>query len=151
MRLYVLGLNNPQGKPALDPAIVGSAGWRLWRLSTLSLDDWLKRTQRVNLLEPGPLPRDYRRQAKVRGEYLATLIRGRTVVLLGNDVSRAVGHEAAPLRWVGSWVVIPHPSGLCRFYNDPVCRAAVGALLTDLLYREGDREATVGEQQGAET
>lgn len=137
MRLYVLGLNNPQGREALDPGITNSAGWRLWRLSNLPLQDWLDRTQRVNLLDPGPLPKDYRRRAAVRGAYIGGLVRARTVVLLGNDVSIAVGHEAAPLRWSGTWVAIPHPSGRCRFYNDPVNRAAVSSLLTDLLYRDG--------------
>jgi hypothetical protein len=142
VRPFILGLNNPQGNEALFPDPPGCAGHRLWLMvheeTGISAHDWLRRTQRVNLLSDRVLPRDYRGAARRRGAWLATQLGGRTVVLLGNAVAAAVGHVAPPLVWCGSdrdWVMIPHPSGKNLFYNNPVSRAAVGILLADVLRR----------------
>src|SRR5580693_7569131 len=116
-RLYILGLNSPQSsdpRMALWPDPPGCAGHRLWSMVTeacgITVRDWLRCTQRVNLLSCTTLPRDYRGAARRRGEYLSALIQGRTVVLLGTDVANALGHGAGPLEWgTRDWVMIPHP------------------------------------------
>ena len=138
MRPYVLGLNNPQGNPPLSVDPPGGTGDRLWRMINeaggVSAEDWLKGTQRANLLSDPVLPRDYKSAANRRGEYLATLIASRTVIVLGQVVATPVGHTEPPLVWnkERNWVMIPHPSGRNMFYNNPVHRAAVGALLNDV-------------------
>jgi hypothetical protein len=62
---------------------------------------------------------------------------GDRLVLLGTRVRRAFGvpetrvgtpHVAGGVRLYP----VPHPSGLCRAYNDPAVRRAVGLLLSNL-------------------
>lgn len=139
-RPYLCGLNNPRSPDpghALYPHDETSAGYRLWDMVNsvrpIRVEDWLACTQRVNLLSDTTLPKDYRGAAGRRGRFLAPLIQNRVVVLLGSDVADAVGHEAEPLVWHGSWVTIPHPSGRNRLYNDYVYRLSVGLLLWDVL------------------
>lgn len=138
-RPYVLGLNNPQGHTAFHTLPVGCAGYRMWRMvhdvSGICETDWLRGTQRNNLLADAVLPRDYRSAARRRGEFLAPLLQGRTVVLVGNDVAAAMGHAYPPFVWDPDrdWVQIPHPSGRNPFYNDPANRLAAGILLSEIL------------------
>lgn len=57
-------------------------------------------------------------------------------VLIGFAVARACGYgDAAPLTWLpgpdgGLVAVVPHPSGLSRWWNDPAGRAAAAAFLS---------------------
>jgi hypothetical protein len=139
-RPYILGLSQPQpNAPPLCPRVPGTAGNRLWAMvnevSGITQNEWLSSTQRVNLLTDAVLPRDYRGAARRRGEFLGPLIRVRTVVLLGSDVSYAVGHDLPPLVWAEDrdWIMVPHPSGKNLWYNNPIHRLAVGILLTDVL------------------
>lgn len=143
-RPYLLGLNNPQSleeRHVLYPHDENSAGYRLWDMvrSTrpITKEDWLALTQRHNLLRCTTLPPGWRGLAAQRAGALAPLIRGRVVVLLGNDVAAAVGHAAPPFVWDGSWITIPHPSGRNRAYNDPVTRLAVSVLMWDILVHCG--------------
>jgi hypothetical protein len=139
-RPYILCLNCPYNTDpdyALFTSPRGGAGHRLWsmvnEITGIDCNQWLLRTQRVNLLTDTALPRDYRSAARRRGQFLAPLVRGRVVVLLGADVATAVGHDAEPFVWSRSWISIPHPSGRNHYYNDPVRRAAAGLLLADVL------------------
>lgn len=139
-RIYILGLNQPnEGVAPLFTEPPGCAGHRLWRMvyevCGISAGDWLLKTQRCNLLPFPELPRGYRNVARDRGEALAPMIENRTVVLVGWDVATAMGHGQPPLRWANGrdWVMIPHTSGLDRWYNNPVHRIAVGTMLADLL------------------
>jgi hypothetical protein len=71
---------------------------------------------------------------------------GKTVLMLGNDVFSAFDYAACGSlkkqlvipQVVGSGTIIrqiPHPSGRCRWYNDPVNREIVGLLLEELYWR----------------
>ena len=137
MRPYILGLNNPQGNEPLDPREPGTAGYRLWRMTTevcgITMERWRNNTQRVNLLGYKVLPSDYRAIAAHRAEYIRGFVSKRLVIILGKDVANAMRHEAPPFEWVGSHVMIPHPSGKNLFYNEHVHRVAVGQLLGDAL------------------
>lgn len=140
MRPYILGLNQPaEGEAPLSPRVPGSAGHRLWQMANdacgIDVEDWTRSTQCVNLLSDRQLPRDYRGAARRRGEWLGPMIAGRTVVLLGADVAWAMDHDLPPLVWSEDrdWIMIPHPSGKNLYYNNPVCRLAVGILLADVL------------------
>lgn len=52
-------------------------------------------------------------------------LRGRRVVFVGRRVARAFGHERAPfLEWAEDergfrFAVLPHPSGIVRWWNEP--------------------------------
>jgi len=49
-------------------------------------------------------------------------LRGRWVLLIGQGVARAFGVQAGLLEWVereGAWLaVVPHPSGVNRWWNE---------------------------------
>lgn len=104
-------------------------------VSGITRNEWVAATRRVNLLDVPVLPRDYRGAARRRGRLLQAWAAHRTVVLLGREVARAVGHESPNFVWAADrdWVSVPHPSGRCRDYNDPAVRAAAGLLLADVL------------------
>lgn len=136
-------MNNPStGDPraALLPYPRGCAGWRLWKMvhdvCGISRHEWCQRTERVNLLETtwwDPLA------AAERGEALWRTWAGRRVVVLGAATRTALRLPPAPaLLWSVSsgvtWCWVPHPSGRCREYNDPLARIAVGMRMEELVH-----------------
>ncbi len=61
-------------------------------------------------------------------------LRGRTVVVLGKRLARALGLQGVDyFEWIEALgahvVVIPHPSGVNRALNDPETRRVTGAIL----------------------
>lgn len=140
----------PVGPPPPAPLLVGQApsrsasdllggsGARIARLAGLSLEQYESRLARVNLLEEWPgrvgdgdaLPP---REARAAWRALIPELAGRRrVVLLGRGVARAAGLDGAPwwseveLEVYGrrafsvTLAVVPHPSGVSRWWNDPV-------------------------------
>jgi hypothetical protein len=68
----------------------------------------------------------------------AAQVRGRRLLLLGRNVARAFGHADAPLlRWErrgGRLVaVLPHPSGINVWWNEPRNRRAARRFLRETL------------------
>lgn len=62
----------------------------------------------------------------------------RQVLLMGRGVAAAFHQQRReylrPWDWVGHrFVIFPHPSGVNRWYNDPVNEGAAGSYLRDLL------------------
>lgn len=127
MRPLLVGEANPYGSDpsfALYPSPPGCAGDRLCRLVLqLDPDDYLSKFDRVNLC-----PRERSTaEARVRAADLLARARagGSAVVLLGAKVARACGSafdpftvlERTPLHPLR--VVLPHPSGLSRAWNEP--------------------------------
>lgn len=96
-----------------------------------SLWDWARRTSHVNLLDayPGPVfPLDRGREA---AETLWPLLvggapRGAVVLFAGQSVSKSFGYFREPWHLAlidGIKIMrVPHPSGLCRAWNDPAQR-----------------------------
>lgn len=126
-RPYFLGLHN---QDAIDLRLLEMV--RLVR--PISKAQWDRGTVRTSLLSDYVLPRDYRGAARRRGQFLAPLLAERVVVLLGSDVSAAVGHAAEPFVWDGNWISIPHPIGTRhRFFNSYVNQFATGVLLSEIL------------------
>ncbi len=150
MTIVLVGENNPYGG---DPAFAlycepeRSAGGRLCRL-VLGLEprEYLRRFTRVNLLQrpkwSAPLARER------AAEMLLTAPQAR-FILLGRRVfdaftSQKVGDLPKVTReWVpltvygGNMLALPHPSGLCRFWNTPgafeLARNAVRAFAPGVL------------------
>lgn len=124
----------------------GRAGRFLGSLVGLSLEDFLARIEAVNLLKRWPgrqavkghlFPMDEAKRAVDRLD-----LERRDVILAGKRVAAAFGlKEVKWLREVElgrgerSAVVIPHPSGIVRWWNEERNRRAVGRLLERFLRR----------------
>ena len=137
----------PKGLPKcpLFPHPERSAGHKLCEMSGVTRSAWLTRVERVNLLAEYPKDGWRAGYAASQADNLgASLLLDRRLILCGRRVAKAFGFKPADspwLRWAycektrAEAVVIPHPSGRCREYNDPKMVAAVSDLL---------REAFVG-------
>lgn len=115
-----------------DPMIplAGPSGRRLADMCALSFEGFLSAYERANLVPvfPGKLSKGDAFPAPAARMFAVALLRGRRtprrLVLLGGNVSRAFGLAPAPLfawRPLGRHqaAVCPHPSGVCRWWNDP--------------------------------
>lgn len=145
-RPILIGMNNPyrqEPRYALFPAPERSAGYRLWAMlrevrSDLYRKDYVDGFDRRNLVTGAWSSEVARRAADA-----IDLPDGARVVLLGREVQRAFNF---PTNWpVGdpfacggqTWYALPHPSGRCLEYNNPLMRRRTGELLADL-YEEWD-------------
>ena len=143
-KLVILGMNRPQqdGQEALSLLPVNGTGDRLWRLAAhrtgIPPEEWLDITERHNLVE-GPWSLE-RAKLEARSRY-QTYLQDRTVVMLGLDVwgcmrpRDVVERLTNSCEWLRSrdWAEIPHPSGLNRWYNNPLCYEAVAIFLGELV------------------
>jgi hypothetical protein len=120
-----------------DPAapLAGRIGGRLARLCGMDPPMFLRATERINLLpacpagpargkgDPFPAP-----PARAAALQLIPRLAGRRVVFVGVATARAFAFPGPLLTWkdhVGaSCAVLPHPSGVNFWWNDPVNRAA---------------------------
>lgn len=137
-KTIIIGMTNPQGNQPLDPFIPGSAGWRLWNMihfrNGITPEQYLEHFERLNMLRD----REWNMQAaKAAAPDLWNYCRGRTVLLLGAQVVRALGMPESPwmvwqVRYGARWAVLPHPSGRNRWYNNPAQRERAGEFLEDL-------------------
>ena len=101
----------------------------------VSRAEWCRSTDRVNLVDGpwwDPLA------AADRGEELWRTLQDRAVVVLGAATRNALRLNPTPaLVWSVSrgvrWCWAPHPSGLCREYNDPLVRHVVGLRMEELI------------------
>lgn len=133
-----------------DPAKVlqGRTGLWLADLMGLPLDEYLRRTDRRNLFDrwPGKSGKGDAwdaQEARIRAGILMPDVLGRRVLFVGRAVAAAFAMPRVPLlTWVGAcgaWVaVVPHPSGIVRWWNSEENRARAGEFL---------RLAVVGEEQ----
>lgn len=155
MKPLILGMNSP---PNMDPKYVlwpdppRCAGWRLWKMleerTGASQRDYTEGFDRRNILT-GSWSASAARGILFgdRGEAVLPVpgslidrLRGREVVLLGEAPRCVIGLQPDLIvpqdRYGVTWRSIPHPSGLCRWYNDRTNRETV-ALLLENLWRAG--------------
>lgn len=146
MKTVLLGMNNPlsaQARYALYPHPPNCAGWRLWRMLEercgVTAMDYVEGFDRRNLLrslEWKP------REARAAAEKLLPQLEGRTVIVLGAAVRDALRLPPVLVKPVVDRGVtfrqLPHPSGRCRWYNDPKHRKVAGLLLEEE-YERGRR------------
>jgi hypothetical protein len=151
MRFVVVGMNNPQGNHALWTRPKGGTGHRLWELAAARTGvtqlQWLGMTDRRNLCQEEWDMEAARIQARVWTPELWS----RVTVLLGAEVARCFPSTGLICQWAKPhgtppraappWVTIPHPSGMNRWYNDPINRAAVEILLGDVVEMCRERTA----------
>ena len=126
-RIVLVGYSPQHGADPSEPLGVTrpGSGRHLARLCGLTLEEYVERFERVNLFyrtppRPGPA-----RVARWRAAALLERYRGRRLVLLGNLVAAVFLQPTRRelFRWVSlgrrtSAALVPHPSGLNRWYND---------------------------------
>lgn len=150
-RPLLIGMNNPlstRPRYALWPDPPGCSGHRLWSLLNdayeVTREEYVAAFDRVNLVV-GPWDATVARR-EVDLLVASGALECRTAVLLGRSVqdafgwrrresldsevcSMTTGHGAA---YSTTLVALPHPSGMCRWYNDPENRRRAGVVLADL-------------------
>jgi len=116
---------------ALFPWPRQAAGNRLREILGLTDAKYVKRFDRINLV------RGHRWSIKLAREEANRLLaeRGGPMVLLGAKVASAFGLDFTPFTVArGQLYLLPHPSGLCRVWNDstavPRTRSLLGEFLT---------------------
>lgn len=145
MKPLLVGESNPYGSDpeyALFPNPGNSAGARLARILGMDVSAYLRAFDRVNLIPGMVCPCDRHRGgwcppcARAAAKGLTAPFR----VLLGARVTAAHGAQFHPFTTVefgggerrGWWLLLPHPSGRSRLWNDPVntprVRAAVSLI-----------------------
>lgn len=141
MKPVLIGMNNPLSERpeyALWPDPPGCTGHRIWQMlnarTGASTHDYIRSFDRRNLVIgqwDRTRAREEARRLMASGELC-----GRVAVLLGEKVREAFGLDKYlihPLA-VGDTMFrqLPHPSGLNRWYNEPVNVTMAGMLLADL-------------------
>ena len=124
----------------------GCTGHRLWKMLSARTgateEEYVSCFERVNLVT-GPWRQS---AADAAASLLRPVLRGRTVVLLGQSVRRAFG---VPRLLVHpqviddvTWRQLPHPSGRCHWYNDRRNKHVAELLLEELFedWRRACRE-----------
>jgi hypothetical protein len=131
LRVLLVGESNPFGGDpefALWPDPPQCSGGRLARILLMSDREYLRTFDRANLMVGA---RWTLRMARKRTNDFPHHYR----VLLGAKVTRAHGIEFKPFTRFESWVILPHPSGLSRLWNDrdaaPRARDLVSTLVAD--------------------
>lgn len=120
-------------------ALTGSSGKNLCRIMGWDWAQYLRRTERHNLFyDPQPKWRDF--DAFVAAMMLIPEVCGRRVplILLGRRVARAFSlDDLEEYDWQvvegDTFMMLPHPSGRNRVWNDPAQRERARALIGGLL------------------
>lgn len=139
----LVGELNPYGanpRYALYPLPKGSAGGRLSKvIMGLEPREYLKRFDRVNLCTV----RWSNDEAIARADMILASREDGVIVLLGNRVTVAFGLKFDPFTVRRLWttdptasighkiVVLPHPSGRNRYWNDPLAMRQARRALAD--------------------
>lgn len=138
---------------ALWPDPPGCTGHNIWRMLSertgASQEDYVRVFDRRNLLSErhwDPV------RARRESETLWERLEGRTVLVLGQAVRCVLWlPDEPPLLWRVSsgvrWCSVPHPSGLNRWYNEPVHREAVALRLEELYEHHRHHVSCSGEQE----
>lgn len=120
--------------------LTGMTSRRLVGLSGLTREVFVQVAARINLVEsPQPMiggGRGFDRVAgRIRAAELTRRFTGRRLMLLGRRVSSSFGLDGEYLSWelVRPWAtlfcVVPHPSGMNRWWNTPENRFRAGVFL----------------------
>lgn len=130
-RFIIVGVNDPYNQTPLQPDIIGSSGHKLWSMTGLSMPNYVRYFERVNLWSMSDNKNEFVGRERAKG--IVSTVSGSVdafIICLGKDVARAFGIEGKPkMKFFGLknnvWVAhLPHPSGLNRWYNSDENRAA---------------------------
>lgn len=136
-RPMIIGECSPKGERALSPDRTNSSGERLWKIvnayAEISKDDFVRDFDLRNLCCQSFNMVEARATAELIKNHIEPDAR---VFLLGQKVQAAfnllspIDKPVCHLVNGAFFHCIPHPSGLCRDYNDPEIRKRVGYLIT---------------------
>jgi len=140
----LLGMNNPVSSDpahALYPHPPSCTGARLLKFSGLEKRVYLDTFDRRNVISG----REWSaKEARTLAPALREELLGRTVVLLGAPVNSIIRggtkHELArAFVWTpdghGGWhALVPHPSGLNHFYNEPMHQHLLSVFMQELVH-----------------
>lgn len=127
-----------------DPSrpLEGRIGRMLAELAGISLDGYMKLTERTNLLgewlgKAGKGDSWDALAARERASELEQVFPDREAILLGRNVARAFGLGDLPwLTWTekfgGKLALVPHPSGIVMWWNSAANRSAASAFLKEV-------------------
>lgn len=127
-------------KEALDPTIPNSAGWRLWQMSCIDMDTYLKTFTRLNTSPGGPLKPALMRE-RAAALVSSGMFKNRRVLIVGAENARMYPwpRRMPPrMTWYSwrehnAWVMwIPHTSGLVMFWNETANRHALRVRMEEL-------------------
>lgn len=148
----------PSKNEPLPRPLEGRVGRRLAEYAGLTFEQYIERFDRVNLL-------DVRQDTKEKGfefdmdaarlsarQLMTTIEPGRVVLLLGRRVAEAVGavkNYFEPTRLVDGTTlyVLPHPSGVNRWWNEEANREQVRTFLRSILDADDQRLSAVSRMQ----
>ncbi len=146
-RVWLIGESNPYGSdPEFDlyPSPRSCAGWRMYHFVLgLDEDDYLDTFERRNLLRTARWSAPAARAAAEAVAQECARAGGAALVLLGAKVAAAFGQsdfKGAMLReglltaYATPVLVIPHPSGLSRAWNEPDVTERVRAAVLGLVH-----------------
>lgn len=143
MRALLVGEAPGKKADPSRPLIGGLVGKRLMDLLGFNLGLYVRRVDRVNVLDYFPgrtgkgdsFPMAEARQAADRLKTALFCSKDR-VVLLGRRVAAAFKVKAEYLEWVEvgntKVAVLPHPSGINRWWNDPVNKSRATRFMREL-------------------
>ena len=137
----VVGMNHPlytDPRKALWPD-PGSSGGHLYEMlrsrTGCTVQDYLQTFQRFNLVS-GPRWDDMQGLASWQRMEADLIENFDCIILLGRAVRRCAGIRATDeIIITPNLICLPHPSGLNRWYNDPINRAVVEILLEEVYTR----------------
>lgn len=142
MKVLLIG-QAPGRNGSADRPLEGRIAKKLAGLVGVSIEDWLKGTERMNLLSefPGKAGKGDvwpKKRAAQLADEMKSLLVGRTVLLVGRNVAAAFGLYKLPwLVWVEEFevrvAVMPHPSGIVLWWNSAENREKVRMFLKGVL------------------
>lgn len=139
MKILIIG--EAPGPAGAGPPLDGAIGARIAEYAGVTVDEYRAMTYRANLLAAWPGDAWPAAVAQASAEAMLHLMMEQRTILLGQRVAVAFGLRLAPLMtWrplvddhpaYGEVAILPHPSGLNRWWNDPENRAAARRFLRD--------------------
>jgi len=141
-RVILVGQAPSRNRDPKRPLIGGKSGYFLQQLCGMTLLQYVRRFETVNLLSsyPGGSSNGDRfpmKQARISAALFAEGWAGRRAIFLGQKVAQAFDRQVVPFfEWTADargfrFAVMPHPSGVNRFWNRSENHAKARAFLAE--------------------
>jgi len=140
-KLLLIGQAPGKNGDPLEP-LGGKIGERLAKLAGIPFEQYEDTTERVNMFDewPGKAGKGDKWDAKAaeeRAVEMLPLLEGRQVLFVGLNVAKAFGQKLPLLEWKDSEfaekiAVVPHPSGIVRWWNTKANRQAAREFLRSM-------------------
>jgi hypothetical protein len=147
VKAVIVGIFNPKSqdpKDAMEPFTKNGSGERLWKMlcevHRITREEYRETFLGLNVVDRDPKEVDWSDLGYLsrRRKRIYDVVGSRSTAVLGITAWSALQVEDSPIRkvdWFGrknNWWLFPHPSGLCRVYNDPAMRRRAGETLAKI-------------------